>query len=70
MNAKVIAQLRRIVDLAEKGEIASIAIATVGPDLSTGSAFVLGDGTLSELLGSILLMQHRIMTNAESGKLE
>jgi hypothetical protein len=55
---------------ARNGEITAVAVATLGPDLSTGSGFTLGDGTLSELLGSICLMQHRIMTAAENGPLD
>lgn len=67
---RVVQTLRHVLELAEGGDISSVAIATVAPDLSTGSAFTLGDGTLSELLGSILLLQHRIMTKSDTGELD
>ncbi len=70
MSQRVIDALRRMQALAEAGEISSIAIATVSPDLATGSAFTLGDGTLAELLGSIDLAKHRIMRAAETDELD
>ena len=44
-------RLRHVLAQVEHGEVCAVAIATVGPDLSTGSAFTLGDKTLAELLG-------------------
>lgn len=61
MNEAVVEALRMVLALAEAGEVTSVAIATVAPDLSTGSAYKLGDGTMSELLGSIELMKFRLM---------
>lgn len=63
-------RLEAVLDQAKRGEICAFAIATVGPDLATGSAFSLGDKTLTEVIGSIELMKHRIMTDAESGALD
>ena len=70
MNSRVCGILAEMLERAKAGEITAIAIATVAPDLGTGSAFTLGDGTLAELLGSISLMTHRIMTAAEKGPLD
>ena len=53
--------LREMLQRAKSGEIIAVAIATLGPDLSTGSVYTQGDGTLAELLGSIELMKHRIL---------
>ena len=62
--------LRDMLQRAKSGEIIAIAIATLGPDLSTGSTFTLGDGTLAELLGAIELMKHRILRAAEHSPLD
>lgn len=70
MNARVIETIKRVLEAAEAGKISSVAIATVAPDLSTGSTFTLGDGTLAELLGSIDLTKHRIMRQSEDGPLD
>jgi hypothetical protein len=67
---RVVTCLEQILQRARNGEIGSVAIATVGQDLSTGSAYALGDKTLTELLGAIRLMEHRIMTAAENGPLD
>ena len=55
---------------AQRGEIIAVAVATLSPDLSTGSTFTLGDGTLAELLGSIDIMKHRILIASNRGPLD
>lgn len=70
MTDRVIVALKQLLAEAEKGDIAAIAVATIAPDLSSGSAYTLGDGTLAELLGSIALLKHRIMRQAEKGELD
>lgn len=62
--------IRQVLAEVERGEVASIAIATVAPDLATGSPFTLGDGTLAELLGAIDLTKHRTMRKAEDYPLD
>lgn len=57
--------LTRLLAKAEKGEIIGIAVATVTPDLCTGSSYKLGDSTLAELLGSVTLLQWRMMEAAD-----
>lgn len=65
MSDAVIGALRQVLEQAERGEVTSIAIATTSPDLSTGSAYKLGDATLSELLGSIELLKWRMLQNSD-----
>lgn len=65
MNTPVVDTLRYVLEQAERGEITAVAIATCAPDLSTGSAYKLGDGTLSELLGSIELLKWRMLQNSD-----
>jgi hypothetical protein len=68
-RAKVIEKIERVLAEARAGEICAIAIATVAPDLATGSCFSLGDKTLTELLRSVCLMQHR-MIESDRGPLD
>jgi hypothetical protein len=65
MNKAVISALRQVLEQAERGEVTAVAIATTSPDLDTGSAYKLGDATLSELLGSIELLKWRMLTNSD-----
>ena len=70
MTVRVTEILEEMLLLTKKGEITAIAIATLGPDLSTGSTFTLGEGTLAELLGAIRMMEHRIISSSEEGTLD
>jgi hypothetical protein len=70
MNVKIVELLEDMLLRAWRGEITSIAIATVQPDLSTGSTFLLGDGTLCELVGSVSILNHRLLTSGFEKKLD
>lgn len=65
MNQHVIGALRTVLEQAERGEVTGVAIATTSPDLGTGSAYQLGEATLSELLGSVELLKHRMLQNSD-----
>lgn len=62
MNDKVVKIIEDLLERAKKGEIVAVAIATIMPDLSTGSAYTLGDSTIAELLGAISIMNYRIIS--------
>jgi hypothetical protein len=70
MNIKIVELLEHMLLEARRGEIASIAIATVKPDLSTGSTFLLGDSSFCELVGSVSLLNHRLITSGFKSELD
>ena len=61
----IVALLRQILERAERGEISGIAIATTSPDLCTASAWSMEEATLAELLGSVVIMQARLVQQAQ-----
>lgn len=67
---KLLDRLETIAAGIRAGNISSFAVATVEPDLSTGNLFMLGDKTFAELLGSVRLLEHRMLTAGEQGPLE
>lgn len=67
MNDAVVELLRELLAMAEAGDVIAIGVAMIAPDLSAGSAYRIGDATLTELVGSIELLKHFIMIN---GKVE
>lgn len=66
MNEAVVKMLRDLLERAERGDIIAAAVATIAPDLSTGSSYKFGDATLAELIGSVDLMKHRMLVNADA----
>jgi len=58
---------RSMLDRAERGEISGIAIATTHPDLCTASAWVMEEATLAELLGSVAILNARLIQQAQDG---
>ena len=58
---------RSILERAERGEISGIAIATTHPDLCTGSAWSMEEATLAELLGSVAILNARLIQQAQDG---
>lgn len=68
MVETVVGVLRQLLAQAENGEFVAVAVATVETGLTTGCAYSLGAGTVAELLGSVVLLQHRLVTNAKTGE--
>lgn len=62
----IVGGLRAMLERAERGELTGIAIATTHGDLCTGSAWVMDEATLAELLGSVVMMQHRLCREMDS----
>ena len=54
--------LSEILNRARNGEITAFAVATVGQDQNVGSTYALGEATFAELLGSIKLMENRVIS--------
>lgn len=65
MNEHVIGALRTVLEQAERGEVTGVAIATTSPDLGTGSAYKLGEATLSELIGAVELLKYRMLLSSD-----
>lgn len=61
----VVELLRRMLERAERGEISGVAMAMTAPDLCTASAWSMESATLAELLGSIAILQHRMLKESE-----
>lgn len=63
----VVELLRSLLERAEREEISGIAVATTAPDLCTGSAWSMEAATLAELLGSVAIMNARLIQQAQDG---
>lgn len=59
-NEQTLAILRDWLDMAERGEIVSVAIAAIGPD---GKSFTAASQAepLQTLLGAVTILQHRML---------
>lgn len=66
MNETIVKLLRDMLERAERGDIIAIAVATILPDLSTGSAYKLGDASLCEVVGAVELLKHRVLNHSDT----
>lgn len=63
----VVDVLRDLLRRAEGGEITGIAVATCHSDLCTASAWSMDAATLAELLGSVAILNSRLLQQAADG---
>jgi hypothetical protein len=61
----VVELLRSLLVKAEVGNITGIAVATCHADLCTASAWSMEDATLAELLGSVAILNARLIEQAK-----
>jgi len=70
-NLTIISVIEKILALAKTGTLTGVAIATTHGDLSTGSSWCMEEATFAECLGSVVLLQHRMIKadfDASEGK--
>lgn len=63
----VVEVLEMLLERARSGEFSGIAVATTTPDLCTGSVWSLEEATISELLGSVAILNSRMLMQAHDG---
>jgi hypothetical protein len=63
----VVEALKHVLTQAEGGEITGIAIATCHSDLSTASAWSMEAATLAEMLGSVAILNARLIQQMADG---
>jgi hypothetical protein len=65
--ATVVDILKGVLAKAELGQVTGIAIATCHDDLCTASAWCMESATLAELLGSVAMLNARLLQQMQEG---
>ena len=60
-NGRVIEELTKILEQAQRGEIVSFAIAIIRESGWVGSRFVVGSRGMSEIVGAVTILQHDLV---------